>query len=194
MTLDIPPGFRLLLDMDGPLAAFDDHFWRAVIAEGWPVDVPGPDGQTHRYASDHVIDPDHRAASRALVEAPGWFRALPVTAGAQAGVEELLRAGIEIVVCTKPLEENPTCRDEKAAWLVEHFPDLAVDVVITPDKSWVHGTVLLDDAIKLSWIPEATWAPVVFTAPFNGPGSPWARYQRWTWGDPIEHLIGGPRG
>lgn len=29
----------LLLDMDGPLADFDVHFWERCIAEGWAFDI-----------------------------------------------------------------------------------------------------------------------------------------------------------
>lgn len=176
--------------MDGPLADFDAHFWRLTLNEGWPADVPDGTAQAHRYASDHIIDDAHRRMARAAIEETGWFRALPVTPGAQAGVDQLLSSGAEIVVCTKPLQESPTCRDEKAAWLTEHFPELAANVVMTPDKSWVHGTVLLDDAIPAGWIPKAIWSPVVFTAPFNGPGTVWAQFPHWSWGDPVDALIG----
>lgn len=178
----------LLLDMDGPMAGFDEHGWNVCTDLGFTFDAEGFHVQQHRYFTEHLSPDEHRKA-RTIIEAPGWFRALPVVEGAQAGVEELLSAGVEIWVCTKPLEANPGCRDEKGAWLREHFPMLERNLIITPDKSLIRGNVLLDDAIKIEWIQEADWAPMVFTAPFNGPGSEWAHLPHWTWGDDIEELM-----
>lgn len=124
-----------------------------------------------------------------MIEAPGWFRGLPVTPGAKSGVGQLLTAGVDIWVVTKPLEANPTCRDDKAAWLREHFPMLERKLILAPDKSMIVGDVLLDDAINLEWILKAQWRPVVFRAPFNGSGSEWHYLHSWSWGDPIEDLL-----
>src|SRR5690606_26027440 len=105
---------------------------------------------------------------------------LPVTPGAQEGVDALMAVGVDVWVCTKPLEVNPTCRDEKGAWLREHFPMLEKRLIIAPDKSLVMGDILLDDAPSLEWARRATWMPVVFDAPFNRAGSIWERLPRWT--------------
>lgn len=157
----------LLLDLDGPLADFDAHFWERCHAEGWAFDIDHPSHQRHRYFTDHIPDRAHRRAARAMVDAPGWFRHLPVTPGAREGVTAFIDAGIDLWVCTKPLEVNPTCRDDKAAWLADHFPELVDRLIIAPDKSMVHGDVLLDDAPKLEWFHRATWEPVIFDAPYN---------------------------
>lgn len=172
----------LLLDMDGPLADFDAHFWNVCSRRGHLFDIDSPADQAHRYFTDHILDPAERAEARALVDAPGWFAELPVTPGAQKGVENLLAAGITIWVCTKPLEANPTCLNDKHQWLVKNFPALSDRMITAPDKSMVHGDLLLDDAPKRAWIGNATWAPVIFDAPFNRNG--WmADLPRWTWGE-----------
>lgn len=179
----------LLLDMDGPLADFDVHFWERCIAEGWAFDIQHHSHQRHRYFTEHIPDRAHRRAARAMVDAPGWFRHLPVTPGARDGVTALLAAGIDIWVCTKPLEVNPTCRDDKGAWLADHFPELLDRLIIAPDKSMVHGDVLLDDAPKRKWFDRATWWPVIFDAPYNRDGSEWAELPRFSWGDDIGDLL-----
>lgn len=178
---------RILLDMDGPLAGFDQHCWEHITSMGLECDIDGPHAQTARYFTDHLPKSDRRRL-RALIDAEGWFRALPVVEGAQEGVETLQAAGHEVWVCTKPLEVNPTCRDEKGAWLREHFPEMEDRLIIAPDKSLIHGDVLLDDAPKLEWIGEATWHPAIFTAPYNVAGSEWAHLPHWTWGDDLEVL------
>lgn len=185
----IRPNQRLLLDMDGPLAAFDLHFWNRCTDQGWGFNVAGPHEQTARFFTDHMPDKAQRALARKMVESPGWFRELPVTEGAQQGVQDLLSQGVQIWVCTKPLAASHTCASEKMAWIEEHFPDLQGRVIVTPDKSLVQGDVLLDDAPKLSWIPRATWEPRIFTAPYNGAGSKWEGIPSWSWGDPLEGLL-----
>lgn len=178
---------RLLLDMDGPLADFDRHFYRRCIDEGYTFDVDGPEWQQHRYFTEHIPNRAERRRARAMVDAPGWFAELPVTPGAVEGVDGLLAAGIDVWVCTKPLEVNPTCHSDKAQWIARHFPALTERLIIAPDKSMVIGDVLLDDAPKPEWFERAAWTPVIFPAPFTD--GQWGDLSRWVWGDPIEALI-----
>ena len=112
---------------------------------------------------------------------------LPVVPGAQQGVLDLLNAGVEVWVCTKPLEVNPTCHSDKANWILRHFPPLHDRLIIAPDKAMVVGDVLLDDAPKPEWFERAAWRPVIFDSPFNRPMFPGC--QRWTWGQPIADLF-----
>lgn len=175
--------------MDGPLADFDLHGWRVCRALAHAFDVPGPEHQTARYFTEHMPSKRDRAEARRIIESAGWFSDLPVVAGAQDGVQALVDAGVDVWVVTKPLEANPTCRDDKGAWLRRHFPDLERKLILAPDKSLIVGDVLLDDAPHLSWVDRALWRPVIFAAPFNGPGSEYGHLPRWTWGESIEALV-----
>lgn len=180
----------LLLDMDGPLADFDVHFYARCIDAGITFEIDGPEYQQHRYFTEHIPNRRERKMARAMVDAPGWFAELPVTPGAQWGVNALLSAGIDVWVCTKPLEVNPTCHSDKAQWIARHFPALTERLIIAPNKAMVHGDVLLDDAPKDEWFAVASWRPVIFAAPFNR--GQWPHLQRWTWGDDIAALVGAP--
>lgn len=178
----------LLLDMDGPLADFDEHFWRRCIDAGYTFDVDGPTQQQHRYFTDHMPDPTERATARAMVDTAGWFAELPVTPGAIEGVE-LLHEHFDVWVCTKPLETNPTCLNDKQAWLHRHFPTLENRMVTAPNKALIVGDILLDDAPNPDWFPHATWTPVIFATPYNQ-AAPWANLPRTTWSSPtfLDHL------
>lgn len=177
----------VLVDMDGPLADFDRHFWERCVERGFTFDCDGPEFQQHRYFTEHLPDRRERKAARVMVDAAGWFRHLPVTPGAQEGVERLLDAGLNVWVCTKPLEANPTCHSDKHAWIVKHFPALTERLILAPNKAMVRGAVLLDDAPKPEWFPAAEWTPVIFPAPFSADQFP--GLHRWTWGDPIHELL-----
>jgi len=179
----------ILVDMDGPLADFDAHFWQLCADRGWTMNCE-PHEQSRRYATDHVVDLAQRQAARQYInDDPHWFADLPVTVGAVEGINELADHA-DVWICTKPLEANEQCRDGKAQWVRQHLgSDWEKRLIIAPDKSMVRGHVLLDDAIRLYWIEVAEWLPVVFPTSWNGPGSPWAGLPRWQWGDPVQSLI-----
>jgi len=181
----------LLLDMDGPLADFDLHFWHRCQEQGFTFDVHGPAFQAHRYFTEHIPNRAERRKARAMVDQAGWFAELPVTPGAVEGVASLLDAGFDVWVCTKPLEANPTCHSDKAQWIARHFPALTDRLIIAPDKSMVRGDVLLDDAPHPAWFGRSAWRPVIFDAPFNRAGD-WADLPHFAWGDALAALEATP--
>jgi 5'-nucleotidase len=180
---------RMLLDVDGVLAALDEQAHATAVMRGHTFDIAGVSEQRHRYITDHMPDRKHRAVLRQHMDEPGFFRELPVIEGSQEGVDKLLSAGFDVHVCTKPLETNVNCADEKRAWVTEHFPQLKRRINIVPDKSLMAADLLLDDAPKLEWIGRALWRPVIFTRPYNGEGSVWEEFPHWSWEDDPEDLI-----
>ena len=178
---------RILVDMDGPLAAFDEAVWRDTQDLDWPegYDVAHP---THRFSTD-VLSKEHRAIARARIETSGFFENIPVVPGAVEAFHRLAEVA-DVWICTKPLEANPTCRDEKAAWVGSVLGwEWEKRLIITPDKSMVVGEALIDDAPKKSWLQRATWVPVIFPRPYNGSDSEWDDLPRWGWDDPIDDLM-----
>lgn len=185
--------FLFLLDQDGPLADFELAFWELCNELGCEMNIDGmEDPGRERFMSDNITNKHHRKMARSVIEDGGnhWFRNLPVTPGAKEGVDMLLtHPDVDLWVCTKPMEINTSCRDDKGLWLREHFPELEHRMILAPDKSCIKGDILLDDAPRLEWLPRASWRPVIFKDAFNGPGSQWDGLPRWTWGDPLEELL-----
>lgn len=178
----------VLLDMDGPLADFDRAFFERCAWNGWEMDCTLAT-QTHRFATDHIPNRAARAHARRMVDTTGWFASLPVTAGARNGLLSLAEVA-DVWIVSKPLEANPSCRDEKAEWLRREFgTEWERRLILAADKSMVRGDVLLDDAPHVEWCERATWVPVIFATPWNGAGSKWESLRRWTWRDPIERLL-----
>lgn len=178
--------------MDGPLANFDLGFWNMCQEQGIQLDIEGlNDPKRRRFMTDNIPDKSQRAVARSFVDhGPNrWFRDLPVVPGCQEGVARLEEAGVDIWICTKPLEANWRCRDDKAKWIRRYFPHLEDKLLIMPDKSLAIGDILLDDAPKLKWFDAAVWKPVIFPCPFNGYGSEWEGLPSWGWFDPIEDLL-----
>jgi 5'-nucleotidase len=180
----------LLLDMDGPLADFDLAFYRLITKLDFEVDLHSlKDPRRKRFMTENMRYKDEAEWARNHVNTSRWFLDLPVTAGALEGVPELEKH-FDVWVCTKPLEVNRHCRDDKAAWLRGYFPQLEHKLIIAPTKSMVHGDILLDDAPKNDCAEIATWTAVLFPDTFNiQPGCGWEYLPRWTWGDPVEKLL-----
>jgi len=156
---------RILLDMDGVLADFDAKLF-ADTAEviQWPSEALR---RTRRFCTDHLPSNQERRYVRRHIETTPFFRDLPVIEGARKGVRELEEMGFDLWVVSKPLESNPTCASDKYAWVADHFPTLAGKVILTPDKSLIHGGILLDDAIKDRERALASWTPVHYSYPHN---------------------------
>lgn len=171
----------VLVDMDGPLADFDRQVWdTATFAFG--DDAFGPirhyEDTTERYITDHML-PERAKKMRAEIEAPGWFRSLPVVDGAAEGLA-LLGEWADVWICTKPLATSPTCASEKLAWTQHHFGPYWRDrTIIAPDKSLVTGHILLDDAPKPVWYERASWVPVIYPMPWNE--TMFEGAARWNW-------------
>lgn len=178
----------LLLDMDGPVANFDLAFFMHCEKLGIPINCT-PETQRHRFGTDHIEDKSLRWKARKSIYESRWFLDLPVVEGSQEGVRALQRH-FDVWFCTKPLEENKNCRDDKAAWVERHFgKDLVRQLIITPDKTLVNGVALLDDAIKLDWIDRGPWKPVIFRTAWNQEGSQWEHLPHWDWNDGVDSLL-----
>lgn len=179
----------MLLDQDGPLAAWDRHFWNLCVAEGIEFDIADPDLSAHRYITEHIPNPDHLERAKALHRSPGFYADIPVVPGAQEGVEALLDYNINVWICTKPSFWNSQCESGKRAWIFEHFPALSQRFHISLHKGMVFGDVLLDDAHVREWIDVARWSPVVYRTRYNRSGTEWADLPAFDWSEPIERLV-----
>ena len=158
------PDPLILLDQDGPLADFDAAMNRVLADHGHD---PSTLVATEWDYTNDVTRHFGPAAARALDSArlaPGFFRDLPVTNGAQDAVERLLDAGCQIAVCTSPSLANPTCASDKLWWIERHFPVLSERVIITIDKTLVHGDVLVDDKPQVTGARPASWTHLRFAS------------------------------
>ena len=178
-----------LVDMDGVLVDFDA--WIYERRDLWPSLNPDRSQQRAYFLTDEVSKTD-AVKMRETVNAGRVFRDAPPLPGAIAGVWALAEEA-DVWICTKPLEANAHCRDDKAAWLRKHLgPEFENKLIIAPNKGLVHGAVLLDDHPKKAHIEIATWKPVIYNQPFNqwqGGESEFDAYPHYSWDMPLEDLL-----
>lgn len=157
----------VLVDQDGVLADMERNVYES-LRRGRP-DIPAvnpADRQEFYVVNDYP--PEHRAAIQALIEAPGFYAAHPLMAGAKAALCGMLERGYDVRICTSPLIPWEHCVPEKFAWIEEHLgAEWLRRTVLTKDKTLVRGDVLIDDkpAIAGSYVP--VFEHLVFDAPYN---------------------------
>lgn len=111
------PKGRVFIDMDGVIVDFEAH----MNALG----MSGDECKRH----------------------PGAYRSMPAIPGALAAVRRIIGAGFEVWIATKPPTGIPLAYSDKAAWVMEHLPELTRRIIVTHHKGMLGrpGDWLIDD-------------------------------------------------
>lgn len=158
----------VLVDMDGVLANFNDEILSR-IAERHP-DIPLLEHHPSFYISDDY--PEHSELFKKVSCEPGFFEALPLIDDALEGWQRIIDLGYVPQICSSPLSGNPTCEEDKLAWLKKHFvPTFGESVVtqalITRNKHLCKGIALIDDRPEVYGVSEASWSHIIFDRQYN---------------------------
>jgi 5'-nucleotidase len=126
-----------LVDLDGTLADFDGAMRRELTA------ILGPH-EDAKWIDAHEEEHAWLKGRRRLIKAkPGFWKNLEPLANGMIVVEELTRAGFDLMVLTRAPKDVPLAWQEKVEWCMRFLP--GVPVTITPQKELVYGKVLVDD-------------------------------------------------
>lgn len=176
----------VLVDMDNVLVDFDGVLHRH--RRKWPTLDPDRSKQRHYFLTDEVSKEDAKNM-RLWVNESRIFRDAEPIPGAIAGMWALAEEA-DVWICTKPLESNRFCRDDKAAWVRKYLgPEFEQRLIIAPNKGLVRGAILLDDHPKPDHMAIATWRPIVYRQPFNGEGSAYEHLPHYDWSEPLDNLL-----
>jgi 5'(3')-deoxyribonucleotidase len=128
------------------------------------------------YELEDAVPAERKTAARNLLLAPGFFRDVPVMAGAQE-VVRALGERYEVFVASAAMDV-PTSFDDKFAWLREHFPFIPTShIVFCGDKSVLDVDYLIDDSPR--HFAHFRGTPVLFTAPLNAGETRYFRVEGW---------------
>ena len=157
----------ILLDQDGVLADFHTGFNNA-----WAAAHPQhPVVPLHERRNFYMCDeyPPHLSEDiERLYTAKGFFRDLPPIPGAIEAVHALLERGFDVRICTSPTLQYRFCVPEKYEWVEQHLGhDFVRRMILTRDKTMVHGDVLVDDNPDITGTRTPSWRHVVFDQPYN---------------------------
>lgn len=132
----------ILIDQDGVLADFEKSvniIWQK--RHGTPLPI---DNRTEFYLHDEL--PQHKAELNDIYAQKGFFENLPPIDGAITALQTLLDNGLDVRICTAPIRAYRHCVSEKFAWVERYLgAEWTKRIILTKDKTWVRGDVLIDD-------------------------------------------------
>ena len=159
----------ILVDQDGVLADFEHR-----LSQTWQQATPthehpgvAPHERRHFCAKDDYPERLRDAVQR-IYTAPGFFRNLPPIDGALDALQAMLARGHDVRICTSPLTLYQNCVGEKYEWVDRHLgAEWVARMVVTKDKTLVHGDILIDDKPHVTGARTPTWQHVVYDQPYN---------------------------
>lgn len=178
---------RVLVDMDGVIADWGHAY-------GESLDRYGAEGAgIPRHAEQRSFNlnegrtEDEKVIIAAVMAEEGFYQRLRPIPGAKTALKAMAKAGHDVRICTSPWVSNPTCASDKLNWVAKHYGShWAQRVIITTDKTLVHGDVLIDDKPNITGSTTPTWEHVLFTQPYNVGITDRRRLDRWAdWGQVV---------
>lgn len=164
---------RILVDMDGVVVDW---------AAGMKIAMRSPeflDWSRWEILATDATD-EHRAAFAQALRSPRFYRWLTPIDGAVDALRAMSDEH-EVFLCSTPDSSNRTCASDKIQWTRavlgrEWMPR----VILTHDKTMVHGDVLIDDKPQVTGAMTPTWEHILFDQPYNRDVLDRRRITRWS--------------
>lgn len=159
---------RVLVDMDGVIADWGRAYGESLDRHGYAAaGIPRHRDQTGFNLNAGRTAEEKRIIASVMVE-PGFYSRLQPIPGAMTALKTMLKEGHDVRIVTSPWVSNRTCASDKLNWVVERYGShWGARVIITTDKTLVHGDVLIDDKPSVTGVAEPLWTHILFDQPYN---------------------------
>lgn len=158
---------RILVDMDGVIADFEEGF-----LQNWRINHPDkffvPVEERNTFKITDQYPAEMKGAVHQIYCAPDFFLKIRPIPGSLEALLEMKRKGIEVYICTSPLQEYKNCVAEKYEWVDQHLGrDWTNRVILTRDKTLIRADILIDDKPKIDGSELPGWEHVIYDQPYN---------------------------
>lgn len=153
--------------MDGVLADFENGF-----LQNWTAQHPDksfiPVEERHTFHLTEQYPAEWRGFIYQIFCTPQFFRRFTPMEGGVEALHEMKRRGIEVYICTTPLEQYQNCVLEKYEWVEEFLGrEWTSRVILTRDKTLIKADILIDDNPYIKGADTPSWEHVLYDQPYN---------------------------
>ena len=164
---------RVLVDMDGVLCEFDQHFLDTFkkLHPGQPF-VPIEERHHFYLSKDYRKYYQEKAKDMciSIIDSEGFYGNLaPIPGGVEALKEMASMEGVEVFLCSSPQITSQYSAQEKLNWIREYMgAEWMERLVLSTDKTIVKGDILIDDKDTITGAEDPpTWDHILFTSCHN---------------------------
>lgn len=157
---------RILLDVDDTLLDWSSRYDELLNKYGFP--------EINRTHEQHTFNlfagrtPQEEKTIRDIMNFPNFYKNLEPKKGAQEAVDKMMTDGHEVFLVSSPWVSNISSMSDKYANIEsifgKHFQER---LILTTDKTLVHGDVLVDDKNQVNGVHAPAWRHIYFTRPWN---------------------------
>lgn len=161
----------LLIDMDGVIADYYGHFI-SIWKKTYPDRVALKASELKGFYFEDSYPAEYTSDIRNITTDIGFFENLPPVPGAVTALTSILENDkFKVFLCSTPdsHSKNQCCSSEKVRWVERVLgPDWVKRIILTHDKTLVHGDYLIDDKPHIVGAKESpSWSQIVFTHEYN---------------------------
>lgn len=159
---------RILVDMDGTIADFDQEFlqrWRKHHPDKFYVPI---EERTTFYVRDQYPDELRSLVSEILL-ASDFFEVMTPVPGAKQALEEMSASGFEVFICSSPFTNYNNCVLAKYKWVENHIGTSWVNrIILTKDKTLIKADYLIDDKPVITGAESSpAWEHILYDRTYN---------------------------
>lgn len=163
---------RVLVDMDGVLCDFERHMLD-LFCQKFP-DEPFVDPSQRNTIFMHEqyekLKPGLGRKIQDIMHGRDFFLAMPEIEGAVAAIKEMSTIpGVDVYICTSPIDDPQYCAPEKYKWVQKHIGrDWISKMILTSDKTLISGDLLIDDRHYITGtVSPPPWDHILFVQCHN---------------------------
>ena len=159
----------ILVDMDGTIADFNggiEAIWEREFLPSFGHKFRA--GDLIQFEIVEAFPKELQEIVRGIYLRKGFYENLLPLPGAMQALNQIRATGIEVFICTSPVTFYEHCVVEKYRWVEKYLGrEFVKRIVLTKDKTLVHGDILIDDKPEIKGVMKPSWRHVLFDAPYN---------------------------
>lgn len=161
----------VLVDMDGTMVDWGAGYGRGLDVFGEAAaNIPRHHDQRSYNLQAGLNEDEKEIVSKVM--ATMNYRSLEPLPGAVDALHGMLDHGFDVLICTAPWSPNKLCMSDKERWIEEHLGlEWHSRIIISHDKTLVHGTILVDDKPEIKGRISPSWQQIMFDQPYNRSGA-----------------------